>query len=61
VSALAAPLREVERKAIETALLRAGWVIEGPRGAAKLLGLHPNTLRSRLQRLGIRRPAHEPS
>jgi hypothetical protein len=30
-------------------------VIEGSRGAAKLLGLHPNTLRSRMKRLGIGR------
>jgi PAS domain S-box-containing protein len=42
-------------------LQQTGWVIEGPRGAAKILGLHPNTLRSRMKRLGIRRPAHEPS
>ena len=34
----------------------AGWVIEGPGGAAKVLGLHPNTLRSRMKRRGISRP-----
>jgi formate hydrogenlyase transcriptional activator len=28
-------------------------VISGPRGAAKILGLHPNTLRSRMERLGL--------
>ncbi len=32
-------------------------MIEGPRGAAAILGLHPNTLRSRLKKLGVsRRP-----
>jgi transcriptional regulator with GAF, ATPase, and Fis domain len=36
-------------------------VIEGPRGAARLLGLHPNTLRSRMKRLGIHRAAHDMS
>jgi formate hydrogenlyase transcriptional activator len=30
-------------------------VIEGPRGAAQLLGLHPNTLRSRMKKLGLHR------
>lgn len=32
------------------------FLIEGERGAAKLLNLHPNTLRSRLKKLGIQRP-----
>jgi formate hydrogenlyase transcriptional activator len=54
-------LEEVERNHILAALERAGGVIEGLRGAAKLLKLHPNTLRSRMERLGIRRPDHEVS
>jgi len=33
-----------------------GWVIDGPRGAAHILALHPNTLRSRMEKLGIKRP-----
>jgi transcriptional regulator with GAF, ATPase, and Fis domain len=32
------------------------WIIEGPRGAAVRLGLHPSTLRSRMRQLGIARP-----
>jgi formate hydrogenlyase transcriptional activator len=32
------------------------WVIEGPRGAAARVGLHPNTLRYRMRKLGIERP-----
>jgi formate hydrogenlyase transcriptional activator len=38
------------------ALDAANWVIEGPEGAAAQLGVHPNTLRHRLKRLGIVRP-----
>jgi transcriptional regulator with GAF, ATPase, and Fis domain len=34
-------------------------VIEGLEGAAKILGLHPNTLRSRMKKLGIARTRHE--
>ena len=30
-------------------------MIEGPRGAALVLGLHPNTLRSRMKKMGLRR------
>ncbi len=48
-------LGELERRQIEETLQRCGWVIEGPGGAAAALGLHPNTLRSRLKRLGIHR------
>jgi formate hydrogenlyase transcriptional activator len=39
-----------------TALESTGWVIEGSAGAAARLGLHPNTLRHRLKRMGIARP-----
>lgn len=28
--------------------------ISGPKGAAKILGIHPNTLRSRMEKLGIK-------
>jgi len=31
--------------------------IAGPRGAAGILGMHPNTLRSLMARLNIRRDA----
>ena len=58
---LAAMLEEVERAQITAALQRSGGVIEGPRGAARLLKVHPNTLRSRMEKLGLRRPGHESS
>jgi formate hydrogenlyase transcriptional activator len=52
-----ATLDDAERQHILAALRETAYVIEGPRGAAKLLDLHPNTLRSRMKKLGIRRPA----
>jgi formate hydrogenlyase transcriptional activator len=54
-------LEEVERNHILAALEQAGGVVEGPRGAAQLLRLHPNTLRSRMEKLKIRRAGHEVS
>jgi formate hydrogenlyase transcriptional activator len=48
-------LEEMERRHIEDALERAGWVIEGERGAAVALGLNASTLRSRMKKLGVRR------
>lgn len=51
-------LEELERRHILEVVSRAGWRIEGPSGAAGILGLHPNTLRSRMKKLGIvRRPS----
>jgi transcriptional regulator with GAF, ATPase, and Fis domain len=32
-------------------------MIEGERGAAKILNMNPSTLRSRMQKLRIKRPA----
>jgi len=49
-------LLEVERDHVRLALDRVGWRIEGATGAAKLLGLRPSTLRSRMRKLGIDRP-----
>jgi formate hydrogenlyase transcriptional activator len=54
-ASLDAMLRDVETRHVLAALERAGWVIEGSRGAARILGLHPNTLRSRIEKLGIKR------
>ena len=52
-----ASMTEVERRHIETVLTQTKWMIEGERGAAKILNLSPSTLRSRMRRLGIKRPA----
>jgi DNA-binding NtrC family response regulator len=46
-------LDEINAEHIRQALQMAGGKINGPRGAAQLLGLHPNTLRKRMNKLGI--------
>jgi two-component system response regulator HydG len=51
------PLAEIERDHILLTLEHTGWRIEGPSGAASSLDLKPATLRSRMQKLGIRRPS----
>jgi formate hydrogenlyase transcriptional activator len=50
-------LEDIERAHIAATLERTGWVIEGPRGAARILDMHPNTLRSRMKKLGLERTA----
>jgi formate hydrogenlyase transcriptional activator len=45
--------RELGREQILRALEQARFRISGPRGAAVVLGLHPNTLRSRMTKLGL--------
>jgi transcriptional regulator with GAF, ATPase, and Fis domain len=49
-------LDAVERRHIESVLKQTHWMIEGNKGAAKILNLNPSTLRSRMQKLGIKRP-----
>lgn len=46
-------LESVERQHILAVLLKVNWVIEGPNGAAKILDLHPSTLRYRMSKLSI--------
>jgi transcriptional regulator with GAF, ATPase, and Fis domain len=52
-------LEEVERRHILGVLKQTRGVIEGPKGAARILNLHPNTLRSRIKRLGITHSDYE--
>jgi len=47
------PLAEVEREHVGAVLEHTRGVIAGPRGAATILGLNSNTLRSRMEKLGI--------
>ena len=49
-------LEAVETAHIRRVLERTGWMIEGERGAAVLLGLNPSTLRGRMRKLGLRKP-----
>ena len=52
-------LEEIDRTHIVEVLQRTGWKIDGADGAARLLKLHPSTLRSRIKKLGIRRSASD--
>ena len=48
-------LEDIQRQHVLRVLERTGWVISGPNGAAAILNVHPNTLRSLMNRLRIRR------
>jgi transcriptional regulator with GAF, ATPase, and Fis domain len=48
-------LEDIERNHITRALEETGWVVHGKNGAAEILGINPSTLRSRMEKLGIRR------
>jgi transcriptional regulator with GAF, ATPase, and Fis domain len=49
-------LRRLERDNMVAALERAGWRVGGDDGAARLLGVSPSTLKSRMKALDVRRP-----
>jgi transcriptional regulator with GAF, ATPase, and Fis domain len=51
------PLNEAERGHILRALEATGWRINGPKGAAAMLKLHPSTLRFRMKKLGLTKAA----
>ena len=48
-------IEDLERANIIAALEAAEWRIAGEQGAAKLLGIKPTTLSSRIKALGIER------
>jgi len=48
-------LVEVERQHIIAVLKRTAGIVEGPKGAAKLLDMKPSTARYRMKKLGIRK------
>ncbi len=52
-------LESVERDYIVTILQQTDGIVDGPRGAALILGLHPNTMRNRMKKLGIARASHQ--
>ncbi len=47
----------MQRVHIETVLQRCNWRINGTGNAAERLGIHPNTLRFRMKKLGVVGPA----
>lgn len=50
-------MEEAERKHILRVLEQSRWVVGGPQGAAARLAMKRTTLQSRMQKLGISRPA----
>ena len=49
-------LEQIERDHITKVLQDLNWRIDGPRGGARVLGINPSTLRTRMVKLGIRKP-----
>jgi PAS domain S-box-containing protein len=49
-------LEQIESEYVLRVLDQTGWKIEGQNGAARILGLNPSTLRTRMVKLGIHRP-----
>lgn len=45
-----------EKERLENALKKSNWIIYGDRGAAQSLGMHPEKLRSRMRKFGIKKP-----
>jgi len=61
---LAAPvltLEYIERDHIRRVLDDLNWRIDGPKGAARVLGINPSTLRTRMAKLGISKPNGRPN
>ena len=54
-------LDAVQRAHIEAVLERCGWRINGTGNAAERLGIHPNTLRFRMKKLGVVGPRERPA
>jgi PAS domain S-box-containing protein len=54
-------LEEIEKEYITRILDNTGWRIEGRKGAAKILGINPSTLRTRMAKLGIQKLDQSPT
>lgn len=54
-----ASLETIERQHVFTVLEQTNWTIEGARGAAQMLKLHPSTLRYRMKKLGLSKDRRE--
>jgi transcriptional regulator with GAF, ATPase, and Fis domain len=49
-----------ERENLRIVLQKTGWKINGPNGAAELLGVKPTTLISRIKKMGLKRQDLQP-
>jgi DNA-binding NtrC family response regulator len=54
-----AEMRRRERENIFAVLQKSSWKIKGLDGAAELLGVKPTTLSSRIEKMGLKRPAEK--
>ncbi len=54
-------LEHIERNHIIKVMEECHWKINGDHGAAETLNMHPNTLRSRMKKLSIKRPLERSS
>ena len=52
-----AELQRRERKNLMTVLEKTHWKIKGENGAAELLGVKATTLKARIKKMGLKRPA----
>ena len=50
------PLEEMEKQYIVEILEMTNWKVSGEKGAAKILDINPQTLVSRMKKLGIQKP-----
>jgi len=50
-------LRSIEREMLLRVLQASNWTVSGPNGAARTLGVKPTTLKYRMDKLDLRKPA----
>jgi transcriptional regulator with GAF, ATPase, and Fis domain len=50
------PLKEMEKEHITQVLEITQWKVSGENGAARILDINPQTLVSRMKKLGIQKP-----
>jgi PAS domain S-box-containing protein len=61
VAASVKTLDDMERDHIIRVLEDLHWRVDGPQGAARVLGINPSTLRTRMAKLGIQKPVWKPA
>jgi transcriptional regulator with GAF, ATPase, and Fis domain len=54
-------LQSIERELLLQALQASHWVVSGPNGAARALGVKPTTLKYRMDKLSVRKPDPRPA
>lgn len=54
-------LQSIEREMLYQTLRASEWVVSGPNGAARALGVKPTTLKYRMDKLSVRKPDARPA